>query len=108
MYGVWKSQPDEDGTYVHVKVSRCGAGTLCGTIVKLVNGAPKHRNAKPRRIFWGMKPDGANRWAGGRIWAPDEDKTYASKLELQGNVLKVSGCVLGGVICRGQDWRRVR
>ena len=108
VYGVWQSQPNAKGAYVHVRVTRCGAGSLCGTIVKLVNGAPKHKNAKPRRIFWGMKPDGANRWSGGRIWAPDEDTTYDSKLELKGNVLKVSGCVLGGAICRGQNWRRVR
>ena len=109
VYGVWKSQPDRDGAYIHVKVSNCGSGAVCGTIVKLVNGDPKHKNAKPRKIFWGMKPDGDNRWSGGRIWAPDDDQTYSSNLELKGaNTLRVSGCVLGGVICRGQNWKRIR
>jgi len=54
-----------------------------------------------------MVPDGANEWGDGTIWAPDDDKTYDSSMELSGNTLEVSGCVLGGIICRGQDWTRL-
>jgi uncharacterized protein (DUF2147 family) len=29
-------------------------------------------------------------------------------MELRGDTLVVSGCVLGGLICKSQDWPRVR
>jgi len=41
----------------------------------------------------------------GKVWAPDRDKTYNSRLVLTGNQLSVSGCALG--ICReGGVWTR--
>ena len=49
-----------------------------------------------------MKIRGNGRYRGGKIWAPDRDKTYKSKMLLDGDVLSVSGCVL--VICRDQTW----
>ena len=52
-----------------------------------------------------MAADGGGKYSGGKIWAPDRDKTYRSKMELSGDRLKVSGCV--GPICRGQTWARV-
>ncbi|MEL7184660.1 MAG: DUF2147 domain-containing protein, partial [Pseudomonadota bacterium] len=60
-----------------------------------------------RQIIWDMQPQGGGAYGGGRIWAPDQDKTYRSKMSLNGNRLKVEGCVLGGAICRGQTWSRV-
>jgi len=60
-----------------------------------------------KTIIADMVPDGANEWGDGTIWAPDDDKTYDSSMELSGNTLEVSGCVLGGIICRGQDWTRL-
>ena len=43
----------------------------------------------------------------GKVWSPDRDKTYNSRLELTGDTLKVSGCVLG--ICRdGGSWSRLK
>lgn len=45
---------------------------------------------------------------GGQVWAPDRNKTCAAKMTLAGDVLSVSGCVLGGLICRAQGWARVK
>jgi len=47
-----------------------------------------------------------SKYSSGKIWAPDVDKTYRSKMALNGNTLKVSGCV--GPICRSQNWTRVK
>ena len=55
-----------------------------------------------------MTADGANAWEDGKIWKVDDDEVYNSEMELSGNVLTVSGCVLGGLICRSQDWPRVK
>jgi uncharacterized protein (DUF2147 family) len=57
-----------------------------------------------------MVPDGrnANRWDDGKIWKVDDDKVYDSEMKLRDNgALKVSGCILGGPICKGQEWTPV-
>jgi uncharacterized protein (DUF2147 family) len=43
----------------------------------------------------------------GKITDPESDKTYSGKATLSGNALKMSGCVLGGLICRSQNWTRL-
>ncbi|MEM7496648.1 MAG: DUF2147 domain-containing protein [Pseudomonadota bacterium] len=106
--GIWKTAVKEDGRFLHVDVQPCdgGAVTLCGTVVGAFGGASE--SSIGRQILWDMEPDGENAWADGKVWAPDDDKTYSGKMELKGGgTLELSGCVLGGLICRGQDWTRV-
>ena len=43
----------------------------------------------------------------GSITDPSNDKTYSGKAALAGNRLKLSGCVLGGLICRSQNWSKL-
>ncbi|MEL6574320.1 MAG: DUF2147 domain-containing protein [Pseudomonadota bacterium] len=106
--GTWKTAEKDDGRYLHVTVAPCegGNGTLCGTIAGAFGGADEGNVG--RRILWDMAPDGENAWDGGKVWAPDDDETYSGKMALKSaDVLELSGCVLGGLICRGQDWSRV-
>ncbi len=113
--GTWKSEKADDGGYLHVAVAPCtsDAAKLCGTIVDALNDDPSQMDEaraaelRGKVMIRDMEPDGANAWSSGTIWAPDDDETYASKMTIDGNVLKVSGCVLAGLICRGQDWTRV-
>ncbi|MBZ9808719.1 DUF2147 domain-containing protein [Mesorhizobium sp. ESP-6-2] len=35
------------------------------------------------------------------------DKTYSGKATLSGTSLKMSGCVLGGLICKSQTWHKL-
>lgn len=114
--GVWKSQINDEGNYLHVEMAPCAsdAKLVCGTIVKAENVDPAKGDKKRQAELMGkvmindMAADGANEWGDGTIWAPDDEETYSSTLELKGDVLEVSGCVLGGLICRGQDWTRVK
>jgi len=54
-----------------------------------------------------MKKKSETSYKRGKIYAPDTKKWYKSKMTLQADdKLKVSGCVLGGVICRSQVWTR--
>jgi uncharacterized protein (DUF2147 family) len=47
----------------------------------------------------------AGRWTGGKIYSPEEGKTYDSKMRINPDgTLKLEGCVL--VICQKQTWRR--
>ncbi|PWR03339.1 DUF2147 domain-containing protein [Meridianimarinicoccus roseus] len=104
--GVWQTQPGDDGAFGHVRIAPCG-GAICGTLVRAYGGDGKPRETETlgRRIVWDMAAEGGGAYGGGKIWAPDRDKTYASKMMLDGDRLKVSGCVIG--ICRTQTWARV-
>ncbi len=85
-----------------VKFGRCG-DALCGTIVWLKEGAdPKAKVGQ--RVFFGMKPNGANAWAGS-AFNPEDGKTYSGKMTLSGNTLTTAGCVMA-VICKSATWTR--
>jgi uncharacterized protein (DUF2147 family) len=53
-----------------------------------------------------LKPAGDNKYAG-NITDPANDKTYSGKATLSGSALKMSGCVLGGLICKSQTWHKL-
>ncbi len=105
--GVWKTQPGDDGAFGYVTIGACGS-KICGTLSNSFDPSGKEFDsaAKGKRIIWDMMADGGGAYSKGKIWAPDRDKTYNSKMSLSGNVLKVSGCVLG--ICRDQTWTRIK
>lgn len=52
-----------------------------------------------------MSPSGASTYSG-TILDPGNDKTYSGSATLSGASLRLSGCVLGGLICRSQTWSR--
>ena len=101
--GLWQSQPGETGGRIHVEMYECGP-SICGVIRQVVGNA--NTSVVGKRMIWDMAPQGGNRYSGGRIWAPDNDKVYRSKMTLQGNALEVEGCV--GPFCRGQTWTRLQ
>lgn len=109
--GTWQTEPGDTGGVLHVTVAPCGSA-VCGTI-KHAFSADKSQNTTyehlGKQMIWDMAAEGEGRWAKGKIWAPDSDKTYRAKMELlSADQLKVSGCVAGGLICRGQTWIRVK
>jgi uncharacterized protein (DUF2147 family) len=105
--GLWKTKPDDNGNFGHVEVKPCGAA-FCGTLVKAFDGAGAEI-ASPnigKLIIWDMVAEGDGAYGDGKVWSPDRDKTYNSKMQLSGNGLAVKGCVMG--ICRdGGTWSRV-
>ena len=108
--GIWQTEPGDTGGFLHVTIAPCGDKT-CGTIRTAFDGnqavvTDYEHLGKP--IIWDMTSNGNGAWSSGKIWAPDRDKTYRSKMALSGNALKVSGCVAGGLICRSQNWVRVK
>lgn len=104
--GTWQTETSDEGAYLHVRIADCASKPeeKCGHIVGVFNSDNQDIKGKP--IIWAMKGNGENAWSGGRIWAPDDDKTYRSKMSLNGNTLSVEGCV--AVFCRGQVWKRVQ
>jgi uncharacterized protein (DUF2147 family) len=102
-----------------VRISPCGEA-LCGTVVSLKEpndaaGAPKldaaNADASKRSrpivgvaILSDMKRDGGG-WRG-RIYNPEDGRTYAATMAERGETLDVQGCALGGLVCKTQVWRR--
>ena len=88
--GVWNTEKNKG----MVRIEQCGQN-LCGYAVP--NG---------EKILVNMKPSD-KKWTG-RIHDPDSGKTYDSTIAMKGpNVLRVQGCVFGGIFCGGQIWNRV-
>ena len=107
VHGIWKTTPDDNGSYGHIKISACG-NMICGTLIRGFDstGAEGDDGNIGKKIIWDMQAQGDGAYGKGKIWAPDRDRTYNSKMQLSGDSLSVSGCVLG--ICRdGGTWTRV-
>lgn len=107
LLGMWRTAKDDNGDSGLIEVAPCGA-KLCGTLVKSFDssGAEKASDNIGRKIISDTVPTGGGQYKG-KVYSPDRDKTYNSKLQLNGDSLKVSGCVIG--ICRdGGTWQRVK
>jgi len=119
---------DPSGTWLtengrsRIRIADCG-GALCGTIVWLKEpndpdtGKPKvdknNTDASKRGrpligvpIVLSMKPNGSSKWSG-QVYNAEDGKTYSGNIIEQGpNALKLEGCALGGLVCKGQTWTR--
>lgn len=103
--GVWKTEPD-DGAYGHVEMSMCGAA-ICGILIRSFDdtGEIESKNIGKTMVI-DMIPQGDGYYEGS-VWRPSNDKIYVGKMELDGDMLALKGCVMGGLFCAAQDWRRV-
>ena len=108
------------GTFVsqsgdtRVRFAPCG-NQICGTIVsvrgqtrdeKNEDASLRGRNLVGVRMIT-MRPAGANAWQG-TLYNFQDGKTYNGRMSMpNANSMSLSGCVLGGLICRSQTWTRV-
>ena len=87
-----------------VKFDRCG-DAICGSLVWLKPGVETPAKIG-QKIFFDMKPSGANAWSG-NAFNPEDGKTYTGKMTLSGPLLTTEGCIMGGLICKSAVWSRV-
>lgn len=98
-YGVW-TRPS---TGAQVEFYNCG-GKLCGKIVGQKDPAKKHLIGKV--IMTGASKSGDNTWKGDLL-NTDDNQTYSGVVTLEGpKALNLKGCVLGGIVCKGETWTR--
>jgi len=114
---------DANGTWARpngasqIKIYSCGAN-LCGKIawLKSPRNDTQNPDASKRgrplvgvQIIRGMKPTKkAGQWKG-KLYNAEDGKTYTGYVQLNGaNKMKLEGCVLGGLICKGETWSRVK
>ncbi|MGE7416593.1 DUF2147 domain-containing protein [Methylobacterium tarhaniae] len=109
--GLWLTPAGDS----QIRISRCAAA-YCGTIAKVLAGETKDvhnpdaslrgRSLVGVALTRDMHPAGEG-WEGS-LYNFRDGKTYSGKLAMKGpNVLELSGCVLGGLICKKQMWTRV-
>jgi uncharacterized protein (DUF2147 family) len=98
-----------------IRIEACG-NALCGTVVWEKNPRKDIYNPDPakreepvvgRRVLLGLKPtDTADQWKG-EVYNAEDGKTYTGYVTLQSDgSLKLQGCVLGGLICKSDQWSR--
>lgn len=111
---------DPSGTYLsesgetRVRVAKCGQA-YCGTIIavqgesKDVNNPDpklKERNLVGVQMISNIQPSGEG--FTGQLYNYKDGRTYTGKMSFAGgNAMQLSGCVLGGLICRSQTWKKV-
>jgi uncharacterized protein (DUF2147 family) len=109
------------GGSAKVRISPCAArpDRLCGIFTWLKSEKPGQplldtENPNPQlrsqrlvgsAFIRDFRKVDTGRWTGGKIYDPEEGKTYDSKMRINPDgTLKLEGCVL--VICQKQTWRR--
>lgn len=106
--GVWRNTRNT----VHLKVARCGE-SYCGTVI-WANPTAKAdalrgsgRKLVGSRLLTGLRREG-DAWRG-QVYVPDIDKTAAATVvQVNPNKLRVSGCMVAGLLCQTRHWDRIR
>lgn len=112
--GIWLTQKKD----AQVRIFDCGNGTPCGklswvnpkstdTIYDARNPSPSQKTRKlvGVPIIWGFRTTD-NGWHGGKIYNPEDGKTFRSSMRLLGSKkLEVKGCF--GPFCRTNVWTRI-
>lgn len=106
LIGDWRTGADDNGNSGIIRIEQCG-GALCGTLVQSfdASGADLPSDNIGRQIIWDTNPTSTAGEYRGRLYSPDRDATYNSRLYLNGNTLSVCGRLLGVERCGG-DWTR--
>lgn len=110
---------DPSGTYLsetgetRVRIGKCGQA-YCGTIISVQGEAKDANNPDPGlrgrslvgvQMISNIQPAGSG--FTGQLYNYKDGKTYTGKMTFAGKAMQLSGCVLGGLICRSQTWAKV-
>jgi len=98
-----------------IRISSCGSA-LCGKLIWLreprndTQNPDASKRSRPLlgvQIVQSMQPTSKdNQWKG-KVYNAEDGKTYTGFIELtSANKLKLEGCVMGGLICKGETWSR--
>lgn len=111
---------DPSGTYLsetgetRVRIAKCGSA-YCGTITAVQGEAKDVHNPDPAQrsrnlvgvqMISNIMPVGEG--FAGELYNYKDGKIYSGKMSFKGgNAMQLSGCVLGGLVCRSQTWTKV-
>lgn len=107
--GIYLSESGE----TRVRIAKCGQA-YCGTIISVQGDAKDVNNPEASlrgrslvgvQMISNIHPSG-NGFTG-QLYNYKDGKTYTGKLSFAGKSMQLSGCVLGGLICRSQTWAKL-
>jgi uncharacterized protein (DUF2147 family) len=116
--GRWATQGF--GSIVEFRPCPGAEATMCGRLVWFWapnnGGRPRadSRNPDPAlrsrpllgvEIVHGLRQAAPGVWSDGRLYNPDDGRTYTGTIRLNAGVLELRGCALK-VVCQTQIWRR--
>jgi uncharacterized protein (DUF2147 family) len=112
-FGVWRHP--ENGSLV--RMYKCSGG-LCAKVIKVRDPSRKDvHNPDPALrsraiegivIMRGARKTGQSTWKG-QLYNTRDGETYSGVITVKSqNKLELEGCVLGGLLCKGVTWTRVR
>jgi uncharacterized protein (DUF2147 family) len=100
----------------NIRIDDCG-GTLWGIVSWETQPGVDSQNPNPAErgrptlglpILKAMRPTKPGLWEG-EVYNAENGKTYSSRISLTApDVLRIEGCVFGGLICGGENWTRVK
>ncbi|MBX9684167.1 MAG: DUF2147 domain-containing protein [Hyphomicrobium sp.] len=85
----------------HVLAFDCGGGLG----LKVVKSPEPAKVGKT--IMCGGKKTSENKWKG-TVLNLDDGQKYSGYVSVSGGSLTLSGCVLGGIICKNDTWSRIK
>ncbi|MEL6297127.1 MAG: DUF2147 domain-containing protein [Pseudomonadota bacterium] len=97
---------DPSGTWLRPSTGGKIQAFKCGGGLGLRVTASKTKAHVGKRIMCGAKKTGANRYEGS-IRNLEDGKTYSGKVVIKGRKMDLSGCVLGGLVCKTDTWRKI-
>lgn len=102
---------------VHIEIKRCPEG-YCGFVAKAIRpGYTDQRNKDPnlrnRPIdglqIMSLQPTTRSHVFEGSLYNPLDGNTYGGGVEVvDGNTIKMRGCVFFNLLCRSENWVRLR
>ncbi|WP_445503860.1 DUF2147 domain-containing protein [Microvirga sp. G4-2] len=110
---------DPSGTYLsesgetRVRIAKCGQA-YCGTIISVQGDAKDVNNPETSlrgrslvgvQMISDIRP--SDNGFTGQLYNYKDGKTYTGKMSFAGKSMQLSGCVLGGLICRSQTWAKL-
>ncbi|WP_243368050.1 DUF2147 domain-containing protein [Microvirga solisilvae] len=116
---VYAQAPDPSGTYLsesgetRVRIAKCGQA-YCGTIISTQGDAKDVNNPDANQrgrslvgvqMISNIQPSGQG--FTGQLYNYKDGKTYTGKMTFEGKAMQLSGCVMGGLICRSQTWSKL-
>jgi uncharacterized protein (DUF2147 family) len=104
-----------EGGAAVIRIEPCD-DALCGAIAWVKNPGTDRNNPDPAKrnvdvvglpILLGMRLVSKNRWEG-QVYNAENGKIYLAYISLvEPDVLRIRGCILGGLLCGGEKWTRL-
>jgi uncharacterized protein (DUF2147 family) len=90
-----------DGTWLRPKTGKLVKSFSCG------GGLGLRVIHSGKVIMCGAKSQGDGSYKGS-LTSTEDGQTYTGIVTMSGSSLQLSGCVLGGLICKDETWSRVK